>query len=71
MDKIWDKKDIREEKMTIQTIKRMLDACYQAKRIREMLPCAALRRDTFLYSFSGCDPDHGEGRGCCEDFRYQ
>ena len=24
--------------MTIQTIKRMLDACYQAKRIREMLP---------------------------------
>ena len=24
--------------MTVQTIKRMLDACYQAKRIREMLP---------------------------------
>ena len=24
--------------MTIQTIKRMLDACYQAKRIRDMLP---------------------------------
>ena len=24
--------------MTIQTIKRMLDACYQAKRSREMLP---------------------------------
>ena len=24
--------------MTVQTIKRMLDACYQAKRIRDMLP---------------------------------
>ena len=46
--------------MTVQTIKRMLDACYQAKRIREMLPALPLRRDTLLYSFSGCDPDHGE-----------
>ena len=24
--------------MTIETIKRMLDACYQGKRIRDMLP---------------------------------
>ena len=33
-----EKRYQRGKRMTVQTIKRMLDACYQAKRIREMLP---------------------------------
>ena len=45
---------------------------YQAKRIREMLPALPSGVDHLTYiQFPGCDPDHGEAGGCCEDFRYQ
>ena len=48
--------------MTIELIKRLLDACYEAKRIRDMLPAAAGRRDTILYPFSGCHRTDGNKR---------
>lgn len=41
--------------MTSEIIKRMFDACYQAKRTRDMLPAAAGRCQSILYSVSGCD----------------
>lgn len=47
--------------MTIELIKQLLDACYLAKRAREMLP--ALPEGVILYPVSGCyseiaDPWH-------------
>ncbi len=55
--------------MTVQTIKRMLDACYQAKRIREMLP--ALPSGVTPSYIHFLDDPIMERQGCCEDFRYQ
>ena len=48
--------------MTIELIKQLLDACYLAKRAREMLP-ALPEGDILLYPVSGCyseiaDPWH-------------
>ena len=57
--------------MTVQTIKRMFGCLLSGKKNPGDASGAALRRDTLLYSFPGCDPDHGEAGGCCEDFRYQ
>lgn len=45
--------------MTSEIIKRMFDACYQAKRTREMLPPVARRCSFILYSISGYDTVFG------------
>ena len=47
--------------MTNEKIKRMFDAFYQAKRIRDMLP-HCLRGDAILHTVSGCDPFSAAGK---------
>ena len=56
--------------MTSKTIKRMLDACYQAKRAREMLPPLPKGVLPLTSDFAG-DSDTGEGETSGEGIRYQ
>ena len=49
----------------------MLDACYQAKRIREMLPALPSGVTPSYIHFLDVIQIHGATGGCCEDFRYQ
>ena len=51
--------------MTNEKIKRMLDACYLAKRIREMLPPLPARCYAILHSIHGYDPDPWKNRSIC------
>ena len=46
--------------MTNEKIKRMFDAFYQAKRIRDMLPPLPQGGDAILHTVSGCDPFFAE-----------
>ena len=39
--------------MTTENMKALLDACYQAKRVRELLPALPKGSQPFLYSLSG------------------
>ena len=39
--------------MTVEQIKKMMDACYLAKRVREMLPKLPQGSSAILYSISG------------------
>ena len=54
--------------MTNEKVKRMLDACYQAKRIRELLPTGSY---AVLYSVYGYDPETGKAGNSGKDFGYQ
>lgn len=57
--------------MTIDQIKKMMDACYLAKRVRELMPKLPSGSNAFVYPVSGRDSETGAAKRPGEGVRYQ